>query len=84
MYDDMLKEKENLGIKLVQGEEEKKKMTRENELLVRKISENGRVRSFSLIFHYYVTPFVCVYVCAAFIANQKKYAMLLDEMNSRW
>lgn len=42
MYDDMLKEKENLGIKLVQGEEEKKKMTRENELLVRKISENGR------------------------------------------
>lgn len=42
MYDDMLKEKENLGIKFVQGEEEKKKMTRENELLVRKISENGR------------------------------------------
>lgn len=42
MYDDMLKEKENLGIKLIQGEEEKKKMTRENELLVRKISENGR------------------------------------------
>lgn len=42
MYDDMLKEKENLGIKLVQGEEEKKKMARENELLVRKISENGR------------------------------------------
>lgn len=42
MYDDMLKEKESLGIKLVQGEEEKKKMTRENELLVRKISENGR------------------------------------------
>lgn len=42
MYDDMLKEKENLGIRLVQGEEEKKKMTRENELLVRKISENGR------------------------------------------
>lgn len=42
MYDDMLKEKENLGIKLVQGEEEKKKTTRENELLVRKISENGR------------------------------------------
>ena len=63
MYDDMLKEKENLGIKLVQGEEEKKKMTRENELLVRKISENGRVCSFSLIFHYYVTPFVCVCVC---------------------
>ncbi|XP_074613266.1 coiled-coil domain-containing protein 186-like [Acropora palmata] len=42
MYDDMLKEKENLGIKLVQGEEEKKKMARESELLVRKISENGR------------------------------------------
>ena len=84
MYDDMLKEKENLGIKLVQGEEEKKKMTRENELLVRKISENGRVCSFSLIFHYYFTSFVCVYVCAAFIAYQKKCAMLLGEMNSRW
>ena len=43
MYEDVLKEKENLGIKLVQGEEEKKKMARENELLGKKVSENGRV-----------------------------------------
>ena len=43
MYEDVLKEKENLGIKLVQGEEEKKKMARENELLGKKLSENGRV-----------------------------------------
>lgn len=43
MYEDVLKEKENLGIKLVQGEEEKKKMARENELLVKKVAENGRV-----------------------------------------
>lgn len=43
MYEDVLKEKENLGIKLVQGEEEKKKMARENELLGKKVSENARV-----------------------------------------
>ena len=43
MYEDMLKEKENLGIKLVHGEEEKKKLTKENELLAKKIAENGRV-----------------------------------------
>lgn len=43
MYEDVLKEKENLGIKLVQGEEEKRKMARENELLGKKVSENGRV-----------------------------------------
>ncbi|KAL9983864.1 hypothetical protein ACROYT_G006107 [Oculina patagonica] len=42
MYEDVLKEKENLGIKLVQGEEEKKKMARENELLGKKVSENAR------------------------------------------
>lgn len=43
MYEDVLKEKENLGIKLVQGEEEKNKMARENEILGKKVSENGRV-----------------------------------------
>ena len=43
MYEDVLKEKENLGIKLVQGEEEKRKMARENELLGKKVSENARV-----------------------------------------
>ena len=43
MYEDVLKEKENLGIKIIQGEEEKKKMTRENELLGRKVSENAKV-----------------------------------------
>lgn len=43
MYEDVLKEKENLGIKLVQGEEEKNKMAREHELLGKKVSENGRV-----------------------------------------
>lgn len=42
MYEDVLKEKENLGIKLIQGEEEKKKLARENELLGRKVAENGR------------------------------------------
>lgn len=47
MYEDVLKEKENLGIKLLQGEEEKKKMARENELLGKKLSENGRVCSAS-------------------------------------
>lgn len=43
MYEDVFKEKENFGIKLVQGEEEKKKMVRENELLGKKVLENGRV-----------------------------------------
>lgn len=42
MYEDMLKGKENLGIKLVQGEEEKKKMARENEMLIKKVGENGK------------------------------------------
>ena len=43
MYEDVLKEKENLGIKIIQGEEEKKKTARENELLGRKVSENAKV-----------------------------------------
>ena len=43
MYEDVLKEKENMGIKSIQGEEEKKKMARENELLARKVSENTKV-----------------------------------------
>lgn len=43
MYEDVFKEKENFGIKLVQGEEEKKKMVRENELLGKKVLENGWV-----------------------------------------
>lgn len=42
MYEDVLKEKENLGVKLAQGEEEKKKLFRENELLGRKVSENAK------------------------------------------
>lgn len=42
MYEDVLKEKENMGIKSIQGEEEKKKMARENELLARKVSENTK------------------------------------------
>ena len=49
MYEDMLKEKENLGIKLVHGEEEKKKLTKENELLAKKIAENGRVCMITLL-----------------------------------
>lgn len=82
MYDDMLKEKENLGIKLVQGEEEKKKMARENELLVRKISENGRVCNFSFSLLCYT---VCVCVCVLLsLLTRRRYAMLLGEMNSRW
>jgi len=50
MYEDVLKEKENLGIKLVQGEEEKKKMARENELLGKKVSENGRVCIINVVY----------------------------------
>ena len=46
MYEDVLKEKENLGVKLAQGEEEKKKLFRENELLGRKVSENAKVKHF--------------------------------------
>ena len=52
MYEDVIKEKENLGIKLVQGEEEKKKMARENELLVKKVSENGRVSMFYRLWYF--------------------------------
>lgn len=46
MYEDVLKEKENLAVKLAQGEEEKKKLFRENELLGRKVSENAKVKHF--------------------------------------
>lgn len=64
MYDDMLKEKENLGIKLVQGEEEKKKMARENELLVKIIGENGRVCSVSFsLLCYTFCGCVCCFHC---------------------
>ena len=49
MYEDVLKEKENLGVKLAQGEEEKKKLFRENELLGRKVSENAKVNILFLI-----------------------------------
>ena len=50
MYEDMLKGKENLGIKLVQGEEEKKKMARENEMLIKKVGENGKVLFLFLLY----------------------------------
>ena len=43
MYEDVLKDKDNMGTKLIQGEEEKKKLARENELLARKVSENTKV-----------------------------------------
>ena len=43
MYDDVLKEKENVVIKVAQAEEEKKRVTRENDLLGKKVSENARV-----------------------------------------
>ena len=56
MYEDVLKEKENLGIKLVQGEEEKKKMARENELLGKKVSENGRVCMISVYLYICTFP----------------------------
>lgn len=46
MYEDVLKEKENLGAKVAQGEEEKKRLFRENELLGRKVSENAKVKHF--------------------------------------
>ena len=52
MYEDVLKEKENLGIKLIQGEEEKKKLARENELLGRKVAENGRVCIFYMLYYH--------------------------------
>lgn len=54
----MLKEKENLGIKLVHGEEEKKKLTKENELLAKKIAENGRVCVITLLSYIRVILFM--------------------------
>ena len=43
MYDDILKEKENLSIKLVQAEEERKRLVKDNDLLDRKMNDNAKV-----------------------------------------
>ena len=44
MYEEALKEKENLIAKLIQAEEEKKKMAKDIDLLNQKVTEYVKVR----------------------------------------